>query len=134
MARVKNRKCVIYARASAGDQGDDKASTSMQKARIIRCIESCGGEYLKTYVEAMSGTIRTSRPVYQEMLADAQTGKFDVIVTMSVCRMSREKFDYLQAQAEFREIGVELISMIAESPNDLVEELAFSAVTSSVTS
>ncbi|MGB3739101.1 MAG: recombinase family protein [Pontixanthobacter sp.] len=128
MDSLASLKCAIYARVSTTRQADNDISIPDQEAQGKRYIDERNGEHTKTYVEPGASATTTARPIYQEMLADAQAGKFDVVVTFALSRMFRNALDCLQARAEFRAAGIKLISITQDFSNDPAGELALSMV------
>ena len=85
-------RAVIYARYSSENQRDESID-----AQVRLCKEYIKGKgYILTHVyadEAISG--RTDdRAQFQQMMADAKKGLFDVVVVDAVDRFSRE-FQFL---------------------------------------
>ncbi len=128
MDSLAGLKCAIYARVSTTRQADNDISIPDQDAQGQRYIRERDGKHVRTYVEPGASATTTDRPVYQEMLADAQAGKFDVVVTFALSRMFRNALDYLQARAEFRCAGIQLISITQDFSSDPAGELALSMV------
>lgn len=60
------------------------------------------------YDEGITGTATKKRPAFMKMLADAQKGKFDLIVTREVCRFARNTVDTLIVTRELKQINVEV--------------------------
>ena len=128
MESLAGLRCVIYARVSTTKQADNDISIPDQEAQGRRYIDEREGEHTRTYVEPGASATTTARPVYQEMLADAQAGSFDVVITFALSRMFRNALDYLQARAEFRAAGIQLISITQDFTGDPAGQLALSMV------
>jgi len=60
------------------------------------------------YDEGITGTAAQKRPAFMQMLTDAKSGKFDLIVTREVCRFARNTVDTLTVTRELSRIGVEV--------------------------
>ena len=60
------------------------------------------------YDEGITGTAAKKRPAFMRMLADAQQGKFDLIVTREVCRFARNTVDTLTVTRELSKLGIEV--------------------------
>ena len=80
-------RAVIYARYSTERQTD--ASIQDQFRNCEAHCEREGWTIVDRYGdEAMSGR-KADRPGYQRMLADAETGRFDILVVDDLSRLSR---------------------------------------------
>ena len=62
------------------------------------------GQYVD---EGITGTQATKRPSFMQMIEDAQSGKFDLIVTREVCRFARNTMDTLFYTRKLSKLGVE---------------------------
>lgn len=60
------------------------------------------------YDEGITGTAAQKRPAFMQMLNDARSGKFDLIVTREVCRFARNTVDTLTVTRELSRLGVEV--------------------------
>lgn len=60
------------------------------------------------YDEGITGTAAQKRPAFMQMLTDAKSGKFDLIVTREVCRFARNTVDTLTVTRELSRFGVEV--------------------------
>lgn len=58
--------------------------------------------------EGITGTQAKKRPAFLQMLEDARSGKFDLIVTREVCRFARNTVDTLVTTRELKNIGIEV--------------------------
>ena len=66
-------------------------------------------EFVKVYTdEGISGTNTKHRIGFNEMIADAMSGKIDLIVTKSVSRFARNTVDSLVTIRKLKEKGVEV--------------------------
>lgn len=63
------------------------------------------GQYID---EGITGTSAEKREAFMQMIADAKTHKFDLIITREVSRFARNTVDTLQYTRELRRIGVEV--------------------------
>jgi site-specific DNA recombinase len=93
-------RAVIYARYSSENQRDESID-----AQVRLCKEYIKGKgYILTHVyadEAISG--RTDdRAQFQQMLADAKKGLFDIVVVDAVDRFSRDKYDSVLYKRDLR--------------------------------
>lgn len=63
-------------------------------------LVECYGDFGKSGGEALT------RPGFQQMIADAEEHKFDVLYTKSVSRFSRNVSDFCETVNRFRELGI----------------------------
>ena len=82
----------LYARYSSDNQRAESIVAQLRASREY-CRQR-GYTIIKEYAdEAMTGT-NDQRPQYQQMLADAEAGMFEIIVFHKVDRSARNEFDY----------------------------------------
>ena len=103
---VDMKKIAIYARVSTGEQTVDN--------QLIPLREYCqrmhfdgAGEYAD---EGYSGK-DTKRPAFERLLADVRAGKVDCILVYKLDRIGRSLQHLLTLFEEFRNRGVEFISL-----------------------
>lgn len=66
-------------------------------------------EYAGVYSdEGITGTIAEKRGTFQELLADCDAGKIDLILVKSISRFARNTVDLLEAVRHLKDIGVEV--------------------------
>ena len=53
----------------------------------------------------------TDRPSFQRMMADAEAGKFDVVVVYKVDRLSRSLLDFVKVMERLNSVGVSFVSV-----------------------
>lgn len=80
----KQKRAVIYARVSTGEQNLDN---QIDKLKIMQSLQNY--TLVHTYVDITSGG-SANRPDFQQMLEDARMRKFDIILVWSLDRFSRE--------------------------------------------
>lgn len=86
-----NMRAVIYARFSSENQRD--ASHDDQQRLCRSLIEQRGWNCHRTYTDrAMSGG-SAFRPGYQQLLEDAASGSFDVLVAEALDRLTSDQAD-----------------------------------------
>ncbi len=102
-------RAVIYARYSS-----DLQSEASIEDQVRICEGFCAGRgWIKQEVyadRARSGSNKL-RPAYQQMLADARSGKFDVIVAEALDRLSRDQEDIAALFKALRFAGVALFTL-----------------------
>ena len=84
-------RAVVYARYSSDNQS--KASIGDQLEVCRRYIERQGWTLLRTYEDRALSGASDRRPAYQQLLADAEGNKFDVIVSEALDRLGRRLSD-----------------------------------------
>ncbi len=98
-------RAAIYARFSSELQ--DARSIADQVALARKYADARALVVEKTYQDAaISGASTINRPGLQQLLADAATGAFDVVVTESLDRLSRSQADIAALYEKFTFLGV----------------------------
>lgn len=94
----------LYARYSSDSQ---RAESIVAQLRVSRdYCKRKGYTIIKEYAdEAMTGT-NDQRPQYQQMLTDAESGMFEVVVFHKVDRSARNEFDYYTNKHRLAVAGV----------------------------
>ena len=84
-------RAVVYARYSTDLQREDSIEDQVEVCR--RVIDRNGWSFATVYHDrAMSGSSRF-RPGYQQLLADAEQGRFDIVVCEALDRLGRKLSD-----------------------------------------
>lgn len=105
---MSNKKAVLYLRVS---KNDESQTTENQKEPLRKMAESLGVEIVEEYQDYASGG-NSNRPQFQQMLADAKSRKFDLILVWSLDRFSREGIsNTLHYLEELKKNGVALKSL-----------------------
>lgn len=99
-----------YARVST-DKDDQQNSLASQRDFFFREIEATPGLelYNEYYDEGISGTSLKKRENFNRMIADARTGRIDVIITKEVSRFARNTVDTLSITRELKALGIQVI-------------------------
>ena len=103
-------RAVVYARYSSDQQRDASIEDRIEVCR--RLIDQQDWTLLRTYEDrAISGGSRF-RPGYQQMLADAERGRFDVIVVEALDRLGRKLADIadLHDRLQFANVAIHTAS------------------------
>lgn len=105
----KKRRTAAYARVST-DSEEQLTSYSAQVDYYTNYIKSRDDwEFVSVYTdEGITGTNTKHREGFKRMVADALTGKIDLIVTKSVSRFARNTVDSLTTVRQLKEKGVEI--------------------------
>jgi len=98
-------KVAIYTRVSTEDQAREGYSIEVQREYLLDHAKRLGLEVYKIYTDDQSGYI-LDRPGLKEMLKDAKTKKFELIITYKLDRFSRKLKDLLNIVDELEVYGV----------------------------
>lgn len=105
---MKNKKCVLYTRVS---KNDESQTPENQREPLKKLADSLSLEIIGEYQDFASGG-NSNRPQFQQMLADAKSRKFDLILVWSLDRFSREGISNTLAYLEtLKRSGVALKSL-----------------------
>ncbi len=107
--RKSRRKVAGYARVST-DKDEQFSSYEAQVDYYTSYIKSRDDwEFVEVYTdEGISGTSTRNREGFKRMIADALSGKIDLILTKSVSRFARNTVDSLTTIRQLKEKGVEV--------------------------
>lgn len=99
-------RVAAYCRVSTGDESQQTSYTT-QKAFYTQMITNRQGWVLAGIYadEAISGTSRTKRKQFNEMIQDAIHGQMDYIVTKSISRFARNTIDTLECVRQLRQLN-----------------------------
>lgn len=105
----KELRAAAYCRVST-DLEDQKNSYDSQLLYYSRYIQSQENwQFAGVYSdEAVTGTKTDRRFGFQQMIADAEAGKIDLIICKSISRFARNTVDTLQFVRRLKTIGVEV--------------------------
>ena len=106
---VDSRNIVIYARVST--EHEAQLSTLENQLDWYKPFMEQHPEWnlIRSYVdEGITGTSANKRPQFMRMLADANNGEFDLILTREVSRFASNTVDTLQYTRKLKAIGVEV--------------------------
>lgn len=107
----------IVTRFSSENQRDASLEDQERLCRAL-CLGK-GWTVHEVYADrAMSGTT-DQRPGYQRMLADAQAGKFKVIVAESLDRLSRDQADIATLFKKMRFLGIAIFTVSEQRVSEL---------------
>ena len=104
-SRGGNKIGVIYARFSSHSQREESIEQQVERCRAYaeaNGLNVSGGVYPD---KAVSG--RTDkRPHFQEMMRDAEAGKFDYVIAWKSSRMGRNMLEAMVNEAKLRSMGI----------------------------
>ena len=99
-------RAVIYARYSSDNQRDASIEDQVRVCR--RLIEREGWELVSRYADhAVSGASRF-RSGYGQLLADAEQGKFDIVVCEAIDRLGRKLADIASLYDQLSYLGIRI--------------------------
>jgi putative DNA-invertase from lambdoid prophage Rac len=99
------RNVAVYLRVST-----EKQSSDMQLNEVNRFIEIKGWNIVRVYEDKLSGST-SKRPGLQEMLRDAESKKFEVIVTYKLDRFFRSLKELLTTLHDLHESGIDFVAV-----------------------
>ena len=107
--QVRKRRTAGYARVST-DSEEQQTSYEAQVDYYTNYIKSRDDwEFVEVYTdEGISATNTKHREGFKRMIADALSGKIDLIVTKSVSRFARNTVDSLTTVRQLKEKGIEI--------------------------
>ncbi len=103
----KRKRAAAYCRVSTG-MAEQEGSFEAQKQYYESYIGGKPGwELAGIYADkGISGTHMKNRPGFQQMLADCERGKIDIIVTKSISRFSRNTVEFIETIRMLKNLGV----------------------------
>jgi site-specific DNA recombinase len=104
-------RAVIYARYSSDNQSEASIEDQLEVCR--RYIERQGWTLLRTYKDRALSGASDNRPAYQQLVADAEGDKFDVVVSEALDRLGRRLSDVarLHDHLEFRGVKLHAVNI-----------------------
>lgn len=104
-------KAAIYRRVSTEEQAREGYSLDAQYRNLTKYCEYKGYVVVAAYVdEGVSARTTKNRHGFMQMMADAKDGKFNIIVSWSVSRLSRSVADLYNTWERLKQYGVEIES------------------------
>ena len=113
-------RVAAYVRVSSLEQVDTWSLDSQKRAIHEYCDRNAGFTIVETYVDGGHSAWKGNsekRPEYRRMMSDAQAGKFDMVITTTIDRMSRSLFNMLET--------VETLSKAKVAYKSLAEDFDF---------
>ena len=104
-------RAVIYARYSSDNQREASIDDQLEVCR--RYIERQGWTLIHTYGDRAISGASDKRPAYQQLLAEAERDKFDVVVSEALDRLGRRLSDVarLHDHLEFRGVKLHAVNI-----------------------
>ena len=130
---VSKKRVVAYVRVSTVQEEQENSFVS-QILYYKRYINSRSDwQLVNIYADkGLSGTSYKHRPEFKQMIADAEAGKIDLIITKSISRFARNTVDSLSVTRQLKTLGVEVFFEKENiSSFDAKSELIFTILSSS---
>ena len=109
--------CVIYARFSS--HGQNEQSIDGQVRICTEFAESKGLKVVKVYTEKAKTGTNDSRPTFQKMIADANSGAFNYIIVYMFDRFARNRRDSIMYKEMLKErYGIRVLSALEPIADD----------------
>lgn len=106
-------RIAAYCRVST-DKEDQLNSLETQKQFFVEYAERNGYDLVRLYAdEGLSGTKIKRRKEFQQMMADAEAGRFDQLVVKDISRLARNTVDLLQSVRRLKELGIQTLFLTA---------------------
>lgn len=104
MKQKEEKRASLYVRVSTSSQLTDSQATE------LRAYARKRGWSYRVYQDTQSGA-KENRPGLEALLADARSGKVDVVVVWSLDRLARSLKHLLDLMAEFRRLNVDFVCL-----------------------
>lgn len=102
---TREQRAALYVRVSTNEQ-----NTEGQEGELREYAKNRGWEVAKVYQDTISG-VKNSRPALDALIADARRRKLGIVLVWRFDRFARSVSHLLSALEEFRELGVEFVSV-----------------------
>ena len=102
-----NDNAVIYARYSSHNQRD--CSIEQQVEACMKHAAAVKLEVVATYADRAVSGKTDKRPQFQQMMKDAEQGKFSVVLAWKSNRMGRNMLQAMVNEERLRECGVKVL-------------------------
>ncbi len=116
----------IYARYSSENQRH--ASIEAQIRIIKQYTDTNEITIVKEYIDEAKSATTDQRPAFQEMIEDAKSGLFDMLIVHKLDRFARDKHDSVVYKRILRDFGVNLVSVtepLDDSPESKMMETMY---------
>ncbi|PTQ11334.1 resolvase [Sphingomonas oleivorans] len=102
-------RTALYARYSSDAQRDASIEDQLRLCRLHS--ERQGWQIVDSYADRAISGASLLRPGIQDLIADAQRGRFDLILTESIDRLSRDQEDIAGLYKRMRFAGVRIVTL-----------------------
>lgn len=98
------KKAAVYARYSSNNQREESITAQLRAARDYS--KRKGYTIVQEYCdEALTGT-NDNRPAFQQLIRDAKSGMFEIVIFHKIDRNARNEYDYYFHKAQLQKYGV----------------------------
>ena len=106
------KRAVGYVRVSSRAQAEKGESLETQRKAIFAYAVAQGWKLVHIYAdEGISGANTKKRPEFQQLIKDAESKKFDIVIVHNLSRFSRKIIDNLTFVPFLKKIGVDFVSI-----------------------
>ena len=116
-------RAAIYLRRSEPGEERKNYSIESQRGDTTKFVTDQGGEVVGVYSDPGGKSYTLYRPVYQQLVRDAQAGMFDTVVVGRYDRFSRSQTQQGAAINQLREYGVQVISATQPVPKGIIGDM-----------
>ncbi len=116
-------KAAIYARYSSDNQREESIDAQIRAAKEY--AQRNGFQIVKVYTDEARSATTDNRPQFLQMIKDAETGAFDIVIVHKLDRFSRDMYDSVYYKRELKRSGVQLKSVLENldgSPESVILE------------
>ena len=110
-------RAVIYARYSSSNQREASIDDQVRECR--KYIKGQGWKNTHTYFDKALSGATNRRPGFQEILADAKKGEFDVLVAEALDRISRDQEHIAGLFKQMTFLGIRVVTLSEGEINEL---------------
>lgn len=114
---------VIYARYSSSGQREESIVGQLRECNAYAARNDL--TVIREYTDsALTGT-NDKRPAFQQLIKDAKTGSFAVVIVWKLDRFARNRYDAAMYRNELKKAGVKIVSAtenISDSPEGIILE------------
>jgi DNA invertase Pin-like site-specific DNA recombinase len=110
-------RAVIYARYSSDNQRDASIEDQLRLCREF--IDRQGWDELRSYTDRAISGATPLRPAYQQLLEDARSRQFDIVVAEALDRLSRDQEDVAALYKHLIFAGIQLVTLAEGEINEL---------------
>ena len=111
---MHTKRAAAYCRVST-EKASQLDSYAAQRDFFVLYCQRAGYELVHIYGdEGKSGTRLKGRPQLAQLLRDAESGSFELVLVKDVSRLARNVLDFLSAVRTLRELGVEVLFVNAD--------------------
>jgi site-specific DNA recombinase len=112
-------RAALYARLSREKANSRSIADQLRECRGL--AERLGADVVETYAdEALTGSTTVGRGDYARLLADAQAGRFDLVIAEALDRLTRSGGDTWDLFDELEDLGIKIVTLAEPVVDELV--------------